>query len=320
MPYRAAVGPLILDRAGTAAALAYLRIAADPGRITRADLRATVRRPSRKISPKAIDMLGRDAVTSLRSIRGLAEWLADKDAFVKDADRVDAYAADLEALAQALAKPGTTTADLLRFIRDTIGLGEAMDTLDASKGALDRSSNGDDLAALLQVAPLHPDAATFETWLQQALAGDAGRRLGDGEGGSAEPGVHLATVHRVKGREWSRVVVFGADAGLFPHRLSADVEEERRIFHVGITRARDQAVVLADAGGPSPFVDELHRPAPPRPAVDPNDPNPLSPRGPYPGPRGKLTMPPPPAPTTRGRTAAKAKAQAGDEPGFAAAA
>ena len=301
IPYRAAVGPWILERAGTAAALAYLRIAADPGRITRADLRATVRRPSRKISPKVIDMLARDAVTSLRSIRSLAEWLADKDAFVKDVDRVETYAADLDALVQACAKPGTTTADLLRFIRDTIGLGEAMDTLDASKGALDRSSNGDDLAALLQVAHLHPEAATFERWLHEALTG----------GGSGEaPGVHLATVHRVKGREWSRVVVFGADSGLFPHRLAVDDEEERRIFHVGITRARDQAVVLADAGGPSPFVDELTRPAPPRPAVDPDDPNPFK----------KLTMPPPPSATARaGRSATKAKAQDSGEPAFAAA-
>jgi DNA helicase-2/ATP-dependent DNA helicase PcrA len=302
IPYRAAVGPWILERAGTAAALAYLRIAADPTRIARADLRATVRRPSRKISPKAIDMLARDALTSLRSIRSLAEWLGDKDAFVKDADRVDSYAADLEALAQALTKPGTTTADLLRFIRDTIGLGEAMDTLDASKGALDRSSNGDDLAALLQVAPLHPDAATFEPWLQQALA--AGSAPAEG---AVDPGVHLATVHRVKGREWRRVVVFGADAGLFPHRLSGDVEEERRIFHVAITRAKEHAVVLADTAGPSPFVNELHHPAPSRPAVDPNDPNPFK----------KLTMPPAPSPATKtGR--GKAKVVATGEPAFAA--
>ncbi|HEY4408346.1 MAG TPA: ATP-dependent DNA helicase UvrD2, partial [Acidimicrobiia bacterium] len=317
IPYRAAVGPWILERAGTAAALAYLRIAADPTRISRADLRATVRRPSRKISPKAIDMLARDAVTSLRSIRGLAEWLADKDAFVKDVDRVESFAADLDALAAAFAKPGATTADLLRLIRDTIGLGEAMDTLDASKGALDRSSNGDDLAALLQVAHLHPDAATFERWISDALAG-GGRPGGDG-GGVAEPGVHLATVHRVKGREWSRVVVFGADAGLFPHRLSDDDEEERRIFHVGITRARDEAVVLADAAAPSPFVGELRRAAPPRPAVDPNDPNPLSPWGTPPGPRAKIAMPPAPAGRGSGRSAAKAKAADNGEPGLAAA-
>jgi ATP-dependent DNA helicase UvrD/PcrA len=298
IPYRAAVGPWILERAGTAAALAYLRIAADPTRISRADLRATVRRPSRKISPKAIEMLGRDAVSSLRSIRGLAVWLADKDVFVKDADRVDAYAADLEALADAMAKPGATTADLLRFVRDTIGLGEAMDTLDASKGALDRSSNGDDLAALLQVAPLHPDGATFEAWLQQKLAGS-------GPTDFVEPGVHLATVHKVKGREWRRVIVFGADAGLFPHRLSADVEEERRIFHVAITRAKEHTVVLPDAAGPSPFVEELHRAAPPRAAVDPSDLNPFR----------RLTMPDPPAAPARAK--AKAKATNG-EPGFAA--
>jgi DNA helicase-2/ATP-dependent DNA helicase PcrA len=319
IPYRPAVGPWILERAGTAAALAYLRIGADPDSITRVDLRATVRRPSRKISPKAIDMLARDSVTSLRKIRGLAEWLTDKDAFFKDVDRVDAYASDLEALSQAVGKPGTTTADVLRFIRDTIGLGEAMETLDASKGALDRSSNGDDLAALLQVAHLHPDPATFETWLQQALAGGGGRGSGGtgrGSGGAggefgdgpAESVVHLATIHRVKGREWSRVVVFGADAGLFPHRLSGDVEEERRIFHVGITRAKDQAVVLADAGGPSPFVGELHRAAPPRPAVDPNDPNPFK----------KLTMPPAPAASTARAGRGKAKPVATGEPGFAA--
>jgi hypothetical protein len=105
------------------------------------------------------------------------------------------------------------------------------------------------------------------------------------------------------------VIVFGADAGLFPHRLSADDEEERRIFHVGITRARDQAVVLADAAAPSPFVDELHRAAPPRPAVDPNDPNPFR----------KVSMPPPPAPTTRAARSKKAAATNG-EPSFPAAA
>ena len=313
IPCRAAVGPWILERAGTAAALAYLRIAADPNRITRADLRATVRRPSRKISPKAIEMLTRDAVTSLRSIRGLSAWLADKDAFVKDADRVDAYATDLEALAEAMAKPGTTTADLLRFVRDTIGLGEAMETLDTSKGVLDRSSNGDDLAALLQVAHLHTDAATFETWLQERLAEGRARSsdgaVQDSSGGdAAESAVHLATVHKVKGREWSRVIVFGADAGLFPHRLAADVEEERRIFHVAITRAKDQAIVLGDTSGPSPFIDELTRPAPPQPAVDPNDPNPFR----------RLEMPaPPPATTRAGRSKAKAKPTSG-EPGFVA--
>ena len=61
---RGAVGPWLLDRAGTAAALAYLRIATNPTVISRADVRATVRRPSRRISPRVLDMLARDATTS----------------------------------------------------------------------------------------------------------------------------------------------------------------------------------------------------------------------------------------------------------------
>jgi DNA helicase-2/ATP-dependent DNA helicase PcrA len=69
--------------------------------------------------------------------------------------------------------------------------------------------------------------------------------------------VHLSTVHRVKGREWPHVVVFGASADLFPHRLAEDVEEERRVFHVAITRAARSVVVLGDAAAPSPFLAEL---------------------------------------------------------------
>jgi DNA helicase-2/ATP-dependent DNA helicase PcrA len=258
IPCLSAVGPWILERAGTAAALAYLRMGARLERIARADLRATVRRPSRRISPKVIEMLTKDATTSLRSIRGLARWLEDKDAFFREAERVEAYAADLEGVAGQLTG-GATTAEVLVFVRDGIGLGEAMDTLDASKGTLDRSSNADDLAALLQVASLHPDPSTFEAWLRETLTGAAGK------------GVHLATVHKVKGREWPCVAIFGADEGLFPHRLADDVEEERRIFHVAVTRAGERVVVLGDAAAPSPFLDELTRPAssppPARPPV-----------------------------------------------------
>jgi DNA helicase-2/ATP-dependent DNA helicase PcrA len=66
----------------------------------------------------------------------------------------------------------------------------------------------------------------------------------------------LSTVHRVKGREWPRVILLGADEGLLPHRLAGSVEEERRVFHVAVTRGVEQVVVLADAASPSRFVAE----------------------------------------------------------------
>jgi DNA helicase-2/ATP-dependent DNA helicase PcrA len=69
--------------------------------------------------------------------------------------------------------------------------------------------------------------------------------------------VLLSTVHRIKGKEWGHVIVFGATRGLFPHRLGDDEEGERRVFHVALTRARSQVAVLADAEAPSVFLGEL---------------------------------------------------------------
>jgi DNA helicase II / ATP-dependent DNA helicase PcrA len=64
-------------------------------------------------------------------------------------------------------------------------------------------------------------------------------------------------VHRVKGLEWPHVVVHDVTSGQFPHRLSTDVEEERRVFHVAITRAIRSLTLVADEQSPSMFLDEL---------------------------------------------------------------
>jgi hypothetical protein len=77
--------------------------------------------------------------------------------------------------------------------------------------------------------------------------------------------VLLSTIHKIKGREWEHVVVYGASKGLLPHRLSGDEESERRVFHVALTRAIRQVVVLADVDDPSPFLEELNGSRPRRP-------------------------------------------------------
>jgi DNA helicase-2/ATP-dependent DNA helicase PcrA len=74
--------------------------------------------------------------------------------------------------------------------------------------------------------------------------------------------VTLSTVHRVKGLEWDHVIVFGADRDAMPHALSDDVEEERRIFHVAMTRGRRSVLVLADEDRPSRFLTEIEGTAP----------------------------------------------------------
>ena len=250
IPCNRAVGTELLGRTGIAAALAYLRIGLAPGDIARDDVAATVRRPSRKIARNVLEMMGRRPRTSVADLRSLGDWLSGDDA-----ERVHVYANDLELVAQAVSGAGATTAGVFDLIRRKVGLDRAMNALDTSRGSADRSAHGDDLWALEQLATLHPDPGGFEPWLRSALAAPRD----DGDDG---PCVHLSTVHKVKGREWPNVVVFGASADLFPHRLADDVEEERRVFHVAITRASRCAVVLGDEAAPSPFLAELAGTAP----------------------------------------------------------
>jgi DNA helicase-2/ATP-dependent DNA helicase PcrA len=244
----------VLQRTGIRTAFAYLRIGTDPHHIRREDILETIRRPSRGIAPKVVDMLTSRPTTSIADIRRLATRLSGRDV-----PKLGTYAADLETVAKSC---GRSSLQALKAIRVEVGLGETMDVLDSSRSEADRSTHGDDLAALESVAALHPEVATFESWLRQVL----GRTAVEG------PLVLLSTIHRIKGREWDYVVIFDASRGLFPHRLGNDEEGERRVFHVALTRARTQVVALADAEAPSIFLAELDgsrvKPAP-RPAAEP---------------------------------------------------
>ena len=244
VPCTTPLGTQVLARTGIRTAFAYLRIGGDPGAIRREDVRDTVRRPSRGIAPMVVDMMTKQRTTSVADIRRLASRLSGRDV-----PKLLAYADDLDVVAAATAR---STADALAAIRVGIGLDATLDTLDASRAGADRSTHADDLAALESVAPFHPDAATFAHWLREVLSRPE----------ATGPGVELSTVHRIKGKEWGHVLVVGASAGLFPHRLSDDVEGERRVFHVALTRAATQVVVLADRDAPSSFLAELDGSAP----------------------------------------------------------
>jgi DNA helicase-2/ATP-dependent DNA helicase PcrA len=75
------------------------------------------------------------------------------------------------------------------------------------------------------------------------------------------PVITLATLHAAKGLEWERVFLMGANVGLLPlesNGFTLDarmIEEERRLFYVGMTRAKRE-LRISYRGKPSPFLEQ----------------------------------------------------------------
>ena len=243
IPFHSPLTSTILDRTVLRAALAWIRIALDPEQMGRNDLFEIIRRPGRGITRLFGEMIGRRrGPISLGELAKMGESL--------DGRRADRWGELCDDIAHA-AQSASSTSRLLDVLTHNVGLDRAAAALDAGRTRADRAAQGDDLTALRRVAPLGPEPDRFEPWLRERLA--APTNAG---------GVTLSTVHRVKGLEWDHVVVFGADRGSMPHELSDDIEEERRVFHVALTRGRETVTILVDQGRPSRFLAELDGTAP----------------------------------------------------------
>jgi DNA helicase-2/ATP-dependent DNA helicase PcrA len=238
VPFRSPLTAAVLDRTLLRAALAWIRIALDPEQMSRNDLFEIVRRPGRGITRLFGETIGRRrGPFSLQQLAELGEGLDGRRA-----ERWGELCDDILHSAGAT----STTSHLLEVLATHVGLDRAAAALDAGRTRADRAGQGDDLTALRRVAALGPGPAEFEGWLRRQLATP-----------TAPGGVTLSTVHRVKGLEWDHVLVFGADRGSMPHDLSDDIEEERRVFHVAMTRGRVSVTILADQSRPSRFLGEM---------------------------------------------------------------
>jgi len=106
-----------------------------------------------------------------------------------------------------------------------------------------------DLARLVRLAEqFDGDVAAFTASLRERVGATAGR------------GVHLLTLHRAKGLEFEAVHLPRVEEGELPNRR-ADVDDERRLLYVGLTRAKRHLLVTWD-GKPSRFIQELGVAAP----------------------------------------------------------
>ena len=128
------------------------------------------------------------------------------------------------------------------------------------KYAEERKMDPDDLLGQFQA--LRSDAekcGTISAWMEHArravLVMDNLNKKKD------KNGVWLSTMHGAKGLEWKVVFIIDVNKGIVPHKKSAGdilgMEEERRLFYVAMTRAKDNLYILSAKGKRSPFIEEM---------------------------------------------------------------
>lgn len=102
------------------------------------------------------------------------------------------------------------------------------------------ASRIEDLQQLALFADAQPDVATFlaEVTLLNDLSGE------DRTGGPDDECLTLSTTHQSKGLEWKAVFVLWVSEGRFPGPRCDDIEEERRLFYVAMTRAKDHLALV----------------------------------------------------------------------------
>ncbi len=104
----------------------------------------------------------------------------------------------------------------------------------------------EDIDQLAVFADRQPDLDTFLS--EMALRTNLGAEEVDPEKDEEEDNLVLSTVHQAKGLEWDVVFMIWLTEGEFPHSRSTDdqedLEEERRLFYVGCTRARDELYLV----------------------------------------------------------------------------
>jgi DNA helicase-2/ATP-dependent DNA helicase PcrA len=281
VPYKIIGGVRFYERKEIKDALAFLKLIINPH--DDVSLRRVINVPARGIGKGVMDSL--QAIDPAQIVADAPPLLAAGLAEVTSARSLWArliYAVDD-------AKLGNRAVASLRGFRDLIvGLADAAktDTVSIAIGKmLDRSGYLNDLREenteeanerIENLMELVSAARDYESREQDASLGGFVDRLSllseaDEESGTRNAKVWLMTMHAAKGLEFPVVFIAGMEEGLFPHSRSSEdedeIEEERRLFYVGMTRAERRLFLTSAARRrvfgeyqstePSRFVDEV---------------------------------------------------------------
>ena len=273
LPYKVVGGTRFYERREVKDALAYLRVLSNPSDTV--NLRRIVNVPKRGIGDRAEACIG--ALAERERIPFVAALGRPEDApgiATRSVAAIKGFTTLLEDLGRVRDDEDAGVSDLLEAVLDRTGY---LTELRASHDPQDET-RVENLAELVAVAREFDEerrgtgeVVSLEDFLERvSLVADADE-IPDTEEAEQAGVVTLMTLHTAKGLEFPVVFLTGMEDGTFPHLRSLgdpkELEEERRLAYVGITRARERlhlsrAAVRSAWGAPqynppSRFLDEI---------------------------------------------------------------
>lgn len=246
VPYKLSGGTSFFARAEIKDIMAYLRVLVNPDD-DNAFLRI-VNTPRREIGPATLEKLGSYANMRGKSLfecsfeLGLEQHLSGRGL-----ENLRRFTQWLVAIADN-AERGNTVDAVRSLVRDINYEDWLYETSSSAKAAEMRMKNVSDLYSWI-VSDLEGDnydqeEKTLKEVVQRLTLRDMMER---GEEDDDSDAVQLMTLHASKGLEFPYVYLIGAEEGILPHQTSIDednVEEERRLMYVGITRAQRELTFI----------------------------------------------------------------------------
>ncbi|MEU8731236.1 DNA helicase PcrA [Streptomyces tendae] len=273
LPYKVVGGVRFYERKEVRDVLAYLRVLANPE--DSVPLRRILNVPKRGIGDRAeamIDALSqREKISFPQALRRVDEAYGMAARSANAVKRFNTLMEDLRTIVESGAGPATVLEAILERTGYLAELQASTDPQDET-----RIENLQELAAVAlefeQEQAEGEESGTLADFLEKvALVADSDQ-IPDEEDGDGV--VTLMTLHTAKGLEFPVVFLTGMEDGVFPHMRALgqakELEEERRLAYVGITRARERLYLtrstLRSAWGqpsynpPSRFLEEIPAP------------------------------------------------------------